>query len=196
MFKVIEIDKIKSGKNIRNEMDDGINELMQSIQANGLINPILVKRIAGGKYEVIAGHRRFEAVKRLLQDFIECNIAEDEILQNQFTAYVSLAIRRQRIHYIKKKKRLSDTEMLFSPLHTSMPSEDDPFEKLLEYDALMNALRQIREKEREIVLARVIEEKPFTEIAQEMGMTYKAVTQLYYRIMKRLKAYMEGVDNG
>ena len=102
------------------------------------------------------------------------NIAEDEILQNQFTAYVSLAIRRQRIHYIKKKKRLSDTELLFSPLHTSMPSEDDPFEKLLEYDALMNALRQIREKEREIVLARVIEEKPFTEIAQEMGMTYKA----------------------
>ena len=79
MFKVIEIDKIKSGKNIRNEMDDGINELMQSIQANGLINPILVKRIAGGKYEVIAGHRRFEAVKRLRQDFIECNVAEDKM---------------------------------------------------------------------------------------------------------------------
>ena len=86
--------------------------------------------------------------------------------------------------------------MLFSPLHTSMPSGDDPFEKLLEYDALMNALRQIREKEREIVLARVIEEKPFTEIAQKMGMTYKAVTQLYYRILKRLKVHMEGVDNG
>ena len=123
------------------------------------------------------------------------NITEDEILQNQFTAYVSLAIRRQRIHYIKKKKRVSDTEMLFSPLHTSMPSGDDPFEKLLEYDALMNALRQIREKEREIVLARVIEEKPFTEIAQEMGMTYKAVTHLYYRVLKRLKVHMEGVDN-
>ena len=123
------------------------------------------------------------------------NIAEDEILQNQFTAYVSLAIRRQRIHYIKKIVRKNSNELLFSPLHSPMPSEDDPFEKLLEYDALMNALRQIREKEREIVLARVIEEKPFTEIAQEMGMTYKAVTQLYYRVMKRLKVHMEGVDN-
>ena len=79
MFKVIEVEKIRSGKNIRNEMDDGINELMQSIQVNGLINPILVKRIAGGKYEVIAGHRRFEAVKRLRQDFIECNIVEEEL---------------------------------------------------------------------------------------------------------------------
>lgn len=124
------------------------------------------------------------------------NIAEDEILQNQFTAYVSLAIRRQRIHYIKKQKRVSDTELLFSPLHTSMPSEDDPFEKLLEYDALMNALRQIREKERKIILARVVEEKTFAEIAQETGMTYKAVTHLYYRVMKRLKVHMEGVDNG
>ena len=123
------------------------------------------------------------------------NITEDEILQNQFTAYVSLAIRRQRMDYIQKKKRVDDTELLFSPLHTSIPVEDDPFEKLLEYDALRNGLRQLREKELEIVLARVIEEKPFTEIAQEMGMTYKAVTQLYYRVMKRLRVHMEGVDN-
>ena len=123
------------------------------------------------------------------------SITEDEILQNQFSAYVTLAIRRQRIHYIKKIERKNSNELLFSPLHTSMPSENDPFEKLLEYDALMNALHQIREKELKIVLARVIEEKPFAEIAQEMGMTYKAVTQLYYRVMKRLKVHMEGVDN-
>ena len=123
------------------------------------------------------------------------SITEDEILQNQFSAYVTLAIRRQRIHYIKKIERKNSNELLFSPLYTSMPSENDPFEKLLEYDALMNALHQIREKEREIVLARVIEEKPFEEIAQEMDMTYKAVSQLYYRILKRLKLHMEGVDN-
>ena len=123
------------------------------------------------------------------------NIAEDEILQNQFTAYVSLAIRRQRIHYIKKIVRKNSNELLFSPLHSPIPAEDDQIGKLVEYDTLNYALRQIREKEREIVLARVIEEKPFTEIAQEMGMTYKAVTQLYYRVMKRLKVHMEGVDN-
>ena len=124
------------------------------------------------------------------------SITEDEILQNQFSAYVTLAIRRQRIHYIKKMERKNSNELLFSPLHSPIPAEDDPLEKLLEFDALMNALRQIREKESEIVLARVIDEKPFTEIAQEMGMTYKAVTQLYYRILKRLKVHMEGVDNG
>lgn len=124
------------------------------------------------------------------------NITEDEILQNQFTAYVTLAVRRQRMHYIKKLEQKNSNEFLFSPLHSPMPAEDDQIGKLVEYDTLNYALRQIREKEREIVLARVIEEKPFTEIAQEMGMTYKAVTQLYYRVMKRLKVHMEGVDNG
>ena len=124
------------------------------------------------------------------------NITENEILQNQFTAYVSLAIRRQRIHYIKKMERKNSNELLFSPLHSPIPAEEDQIGKWLEYDVLNYALRQIREKEREIVLARVIEEKPFTEIAQEMGMTYKAVTQLYYRVLKRLKVHMEGVDIG
>ena len=124
------------------------------------------------------------------------NVTEDEILQNQFTAYVSLAIRRQRIHYIKKMERKNSNELLFSPLHSPIPAEEDQIGKWLEYDVLNYALRQIREKEREIVLARVVEEKPFTEIAQEMGMTYKAVTNLYYRVLKRLKVHMEGVDNG
>jgi len=79
MFKIIEVEKIVNGKNIRCERDDEINELAKSIKENGLINPILVKKIAGGKYEVIAGHRRFEAVKRLRLPQIECNITESDL---------------------------------------------------------------------------------------------------------------------
>ena len=55
------------------------------------------------------------------------SITQNEILQNQFSAYVTLAIRRQRIHYIKKIERKNSNELLFSPLHTFMPSENDPF---------------------------------------------------------------------
>ena len=123
------------------------------------------------------------------------SITEDEIFQNQFTAYVTQAIRHRRIDYIRKLERKNGKELSLSELEDFLPDEDDQVEKLLEYETLRRAMCQIREKEREIVLARVIEEKPFTEIAQEMGMTYKAVTQLHYRIMKRLKIYMEGVDN-
>ena len=64
----------------------------------------------------------------------------------------------------------------------------------MEYELLRQALRQIKDKERAIVLARVVEEKSFGEVALEMDMSYKAVTNMYYRIMQRLKFYMEGVD--
>lgn len=65
MLKIIDVDKIKSGRNVRNEKDNDILELAESIDRQGLINPILVRKTGPDKYEVIAGHRRLEAVKRL-----------------------------------------------------------------------------------------------------------------------------------
>ena len=77
MLKLLEVTQIVSGKNIRNERDNEIAELADSIERQGLINPILVYKRDDGKYEVIAGHRRFEAVKRLGLPHIECNVFED-----------------------------------------------------------------------------------------------------------------------
>ena len=77
MLKVLEVSQIEQGKNIRNERDSEILELAESIEKQGLINPITVQKRDDGKYVVIAGHRRFEAVKRLGLPHIECNIFED-----------------------------------------------------------------------------------------------------------------------
>ena len=80
MLKILDVDNIVNGKNIRNEKDDQITELAASILKQGLINPILVrKREKDGKYVVIAGHRRFSAVKYLGLPHIECNILEDDM---------------------------------------------------------------------------------------------------------------------
>lgn len=76
MLKVLEVSKIISVKNIRNEHDKDIAELADSINRQGLINPITVMSVSGGKYRVIAGHRRLEAVKRLGLPHIECQILE------------------------------------------------------------------------------------------------------------------------
>ena len=76
MLKVLEVSKIISVKNIRNEHDKDIAELADSINRQGLINPITVMQVSGGKYRVIAGHRRLEAVKRLGLPHIECQVLE------------------------------------------------------------------------------------------------------------------------
>ena len=95
MFKIIEVEKIKSGKNIRNERDTSIQELADSIERNGLINPILVKPIGSGKYEVIAGHRRFEAVKRLGLPHIECNVTDETSEKDLMLAQIAENVQRK-----------------------------------------------------------------------------------------------------
>ena len=77
MLKVLEVSQIEQGKNIRNERDSEILELAESIDRQGLLNPITVQMGKHGRYVVIAGHRRFEAVKRLGLPHIECNILDD-----------------------------------------------------------------------------------------------------------------------
>ena len=83
MQKLIEVTKIIQGKNIRIECDAEISELADSIEKQGLINPILVRKLPNGQYEVITGHRRFEAVKRLGLPYIECNVVEDDLSEKE-----------------------------------------------------------------------------------------------------------------
>ena len=43
--------------------DEGLNELAESLKANGLLQPILVRPLAGTGYELIAGERRWRAAR-------------------------------------------------------------------------------------------------------------------------------------
>ena len=97
MLKLLEVTQIVSGKNIRNERDNEIAELADSINRQGLINPILVQKRDDGKYEVIAGHRRFEAVKRLGLPHIECNVFEDMSERDVIFAQIAENVQRKNM---------------------------------------------------------------------------------------------------
>lgn len=46
----------------RGEMEEGpLNELAQSIKKQGLLQPLLVRELSSGRYEIIAGERRWRA---------------------------------------------------------------------------------------------------------------------------------------
>ena len=45
--------------------DERIEELANSIKEKGVIQPVLVRMVDGGRYELIAGERRLRAVKKL-----------------------------------------------------------------------------------------------------------------------------------
>ncbi|WP_219834675.1 nucleoid occlusion protein [Paenibacillus sp. R14(2021)] len=55
--------------------DDRIDELSQTIRTHGVIQPIVV-RLRNGRYEIIAGERRYRAVKKLGLETIPAIIRE------------------------------------------------------------------------------------------------------------------------
>ncbi|SFR12549.1 ParB/RepB/Spo0J family partition protein [Desulfoscipio geothermicus] len=61
-----------------------INELAASIKSRGLLQPIRVRPVDGGRYEIIAGERRWRASKLAGLDKIPCvitsNLTEEQVM--------------------------------------------------------------------------------------------------------------------
>lgn len=124
-------------------------------------------------------------------------ISKDDICQNQFTAYVVLAVKRKRQSYIKKKQRNNEKEN-----RTKKEAEKSEF-RTAGYDIwsriepqnekLMAAMQQLSLKERFVVIGFVLQGKTFKEIAQEVGLTEKGAASVYYRSIKKLRAKMGDV---
>ncbi|MFJ7639740.1 nucleoid occlusion protein [Peribacillus sp. NPDC097264] len=70
--------------------DDKISELAQTIHTHGIIQPIVVRAYGQGKYEIIAGERRFRAMQKLgwelapaiIKDFTDTETASVALIEN------------------------------------------------------------------------------------------------------------------
>ncbi len=58
--------------------EDTIKELAESIEKNGLLQPIVVRPMDGGKYQIIAGERRYRAFKKLGRNTIPAIVRDYE----------------------------------------------------------------------------------------------------------------------
>lgn len=123
----------------------------------------------------------------------------DDILQNQFTAYLITAVKRRKALYIRKKAERQQAE---SPLElhdfdVPLLADTDLLTGLslleqIENPMLHLALMQARERERYIFLTRILEERSFSDLAEELGISYKATTHSYYRFIERIRKMMGG----
>ena len=124
--------------------------------------------------------------------------SETEIMQNRFTAYLATAGQRCRNDYIQQLDRRRQIESLTEDF-LFMPEcsiEQDMFLGLpilmqLEDSVLLQALKELSERERYIFLARVLDGKSFETLAEETELGYKGVTAVYYRTAQKIRRKME-----
>ena len=65
-LRQLPVDQIQRGQyQPRLDMrQDTLEELAASIKAQGVVQPIIVRRVGDGRYEIIAGERRWRAARR------------------------------------------------------------------------------------------------------------------------------------
>lgn len=77
-LRKLPIEQLQPGKyQPRKDMSpDALEELSQSIKAQGIIQPIVVRTIAKDQYEIIAGERRWRAAQLASVDIIPCLVKD------------------------------------------------------------------------------------------------------------------------
>ncbi|WP_395647248.1 ParB/RepB/Spo0J family partition protein [Terricaulis sp.] len=70
--------------------ESDLTDLCNSIKAHGVLQPILVRPVAGGRYEIVAGERRWRAAQRaglhaipaVIREFNDVEVLEVAIIEN------------------------------------------------------------------------------------------------------------------
>ena len=111
-YKNIPVDLLDTGSyQPRTHMDEqALEELAGSIKSEGLIQPILVRTKSGGRYEILAGHRRWRASQRAGLESVPAVVKE---VSDQAALAVALIenIQREDLNPIEEAmglKRLMD----------------------------------------------------------------------------------------
>ncbi len=96
----IPLDKIRDGlEQVRRDWayDGGrekLEELTESIRLHGVLQPIEVSPRSDGFYDVLVGHRRFEAARRLKSPFIPCVVRHATEQERQIVQLVENLVRQ------------------------------------------------------------------------------------------------------
>ncbi|MGH9920203.1 MAG: ParB/RepB/Spo0J family partition protein, partial [Nitrososphaerales archaeon] len=82
VFERLPLSELRHSKRMVRESTGNIDELVESIRAHGLLEPIVVRPLEES-FEVVAGNRRLEACRRLHKKSVACHV----VTMDDATAY-------------------------------------------------------------------------------------------------------------
>lgn len=175
--------------------ESSIAELAESIRQHGLLTPLLVRRIAAGQYELIAGERRLRALTMLNCAFAESIIVSAFDCDSALMALVE-NLQREDLHYLDEAEACRSIldahhitqEQLARSLSISPSALANRLRLLKLTDEVRSALRQFNLSERHArALLRLTDVPLQLELVRECAAHRLSVKQLETRIDRLLR---------
>ncbi|MGR5149354.1 ParB/RepB/Spo0J family partition protein [Photobacterium alginatilyticum] len=117
-LKDLSVQALQAGKfQPRKDMsDEALAELSDSIRAQGVIQPIVVRKIASQQYEIIAGERRWRAARQAGLQKVPCIIKD---VNDRATVAIALIenIQREDLNAMEEAQALERLQNEFSLTH-------------------------------------------------------------------------------
>lgn len=126
---------------------------------------------------------------------------ETNMVQNRFTKYLVVSVHRKKSAVLQGRRKIRHSENSTDDWDAlpGIAVEEDYAQQVsspldFENAALSRALAQLKERDRYIFFARILDEKEFDDLAIELGMGYKGVAAAYYRAIEKIKREMRGEE--
>ena len=134
-------------------------------------------------------------------------------VQNRFTAYLMIAITNKRTRYLQKKSLYLQQENMLADLdekvlcdfaqqyHNYQIEREGYLYKewkeiqvllsILEESLLKKAIKKLKDRDKQILCARVFGELEFAKIGVLVGLSRRQTEMVYYYILRKLKKELE-----
>jgi ParB family chromosome partitioning protein len=84
--------------------EEDLSELVESVKLLGVVNPVIVRKKAGGRYEILSGHNRANAAKNAGLRTVPCKVVDaDDDLAKLIVTDTNLK-QRQKLSYSEKAR--------------------------------------------------------------------------------------------
>ena len=149
--ETLAIDQLTPGRyQPRQHFDEtALQELSQSIKKQGIIQPMVVRERPGGKFEIVAGERRWRAAK--LANLTEVPVIKKE-LSDEATIAIALIenIQRQNLNAVEEaialQRLISEFDMTHQQVAEAVGKSRTTVTNLLRLLGLNTAVRRMLEK--------------------------------------------------
>lgn len=115
-------------------------------------------------------------------------------IQNRFTAYLLTAVQRRKFSYMQRQWLMEENEIPIDfregfALKSVMPDmmENLPLQMQMEDSELLHALEQLSERDRYILLTKILDGRSLAELAVELQMKYSSIASAYERAIRKIR---------